>query len=145
MATHALTQTDRQPHSKQHTRRAYLPDEKRVLRARFGVLETKYLNTPAPLHEPVVARMENGARRRPFLIFVSLYLAPQLLFAADGRRSRSNPSFQEFCLGFPVLSVFFFHSFFVYISNTRRARCWWHISCIPLPSRLYFSLSSALS
>lgn len=54
-----------------HTRRAYLPDEKRVLRARFGVLETKYLNTPAPLHEPV-ARMENGARRRPFLIFVSL-------------------------------------------------------------------------
>lgn len=75
---------------------------------------------------------------------VSLSRASAPLRWWSSSRSRSKPSFQEFCLGFPVLSVFF-HSFFVYISNTRRARCWWHISCIPLPSRLYFSLSSALS
>lgn len=106
-------------HRTTNTHGSRLPDGKLVLRARFGVLEMKYSNTPAPLHEPVCARRTPAA------------LSHLCISLARSGRSRSDPSFQEFCLGFPVL----FHRsfFFVYISNTRPAR-WWHISCIPLPS-----------
>lgn len=101
----------------------------------------KYLNTPAPPRTSCA-----WLYRRPFLIFVPLLLAQSV---SSLGRSRSNPSFQEFCLRFLVFFYFpgcisswahIFH-FFVYISNKRRAR-WWHIS-IPLHWPVCFSLSSS--